>query len=199
MCCFAGKTCRSTACQRKIDRRARWTRNKIFCPLRDETDKLICRALALLSRSEAKALPWGESPNDSRGGHSTLLTSPDPPPYEQPCAHIMLNRRPLPSAPAKPPSRPPAATRQEPRFQEIPDATEPARPLPETAARPHEAPGCPDAVNPRTENLPICRAFSSPLSDSNRRPLPYHGSALPAELRGRCGQRTGSGAGGGGR
>ena len=25
----------------------------------------------------------------------------------------------------------------------------------------------------------------SPLSDSNRRPLPYHGSALPAELRGR--------------
>jgi hypothetical protein len=27
---------------------------------------------------------------------------------------------------------------------------------------------------------------ASPLSDSNRRPLPYHGSALPAELRGRC-------------
>ena len=27
----------------------------------------------------------------------------------------------------------------------------------------------------------------SPLSDSNRRPLPYHGSALPAELRGRSG------------
>jgi hypothetical protein len=24
----------------------------------------------------------------------------------------------------------------------------------------------------------------SPLSDSNRRPLPYHGSALPTELRG---------------
>src|SRR5260221_14289243 len=25
----------------------------------------------------------------------------------------------------------------------------------------------------------------SPLTDSNRRPLPYHGSALPTELRGR--------------
>ena len=25
----------------------------------------------------------------------------------------------------------------------------------------------------------------SPLPDSNRRPLPYHGSALPTELRGR--------------
>src|SRR5262245_19462495 len=27
--------------------------------------------------------------------------------------------------------------------------------------------------------------FASPLPDSNRRPLPYHGSALPTELRGR--------------
>ena len=29
---------------------------------------------------------------------------------------------------------------------------------------------------------------ASPLSDSNRRPLPYHGSALPTELRGRVGE-----------
>src|SRR5919201_76248 len=27
----------------------------------------------------------------------------------------------------------------------------------------------------------------SPLTDSNRRPPPYHGGALPTELRGRCG------------
>ena len=27
---------------------------------------------------------------------------------------------------------------------------------------------------------------SSPLTDSNRRPPPYHGGALPTELRGRC-------------
>ena len=30
-----------------------------------------------------------------------------------------------------------------------------------------------------------CKSAKSPLSDSNRGPLPYHGSALPAELRGR--------------
>src|SRR4029077_2417694 len=29
----------------------------------------------------------------------------------------------------------------------------------------------------------------SPLTDSNRRPLPYHGSALPTELRGRSRKR----------
>jgi hypothetical protein len=35
-------------------------------------------------------------------------------------------------------------------------------------------------------NQAILQALTgSPLSDSNRRPLPYHGSALPAELRGR--------------
>src|SRR3954454_196583 len=28
--------------------------------------------------------------------------------------------------------------------------------------------------------------WESPLTDSNRRPLPYHGSALPTELRGRA-------------
>ena len=45
------------------------------------------------------------------------------------------------------------------------------------------------AGSPDPEPAPIhskpanCR--QSPLSDSNRRPLPYHGSALPAELRGR--------------
>ena len=32
---------------------------------------------------------------------------------------------------------------------------------------------------------PIGPAPASPLTDSNRRPLPYHGSALPTELRGR--------------
>jgi hypothetical protein len=32
---------------------------------------------------------------------------------------------------------------------------------------------------------------TSPLPDSNRRPLPYHGSALPTELRGRCAGTSG--------
>ena len=40
------------------------------------------------------------------------------------------------------------------------------------------------------------RKTESPLSDSNRRPLPYHGSALPAELRGRGRQGTASGPAG---
>src|ERR1700733_6459463 len=35
------------------------------------------------------------------------------------------------------------------------------------------------------ETCPCAGSYQSPLSDSNRRPLPYHGSALPAELRGR--------------
>ena len=34
----------------------------------------------------------------------------------------------------------------------------------------------------------------SPLTDSNRRPLPYHGSALPAELRGRWQERSACGS-----
>src|SRR5205823_3954715 len=39
--------------------------------------------------------------------------------------------------------------------------------------------------SPLIPELAHFRAFPpSPLSDSNRRPLPYHGSALPAELRG---------------
>ena len=36
------------------------------------------------------------------------------------------------------------------------------------------------------------RLFESPLPDSNRRPLPYHGSALPTELRGRKTGRSAS-------
>ena len=47
----------------------------------------------------------------------------------------------------------------------------------------------PGGRNPRKHHRQ--RQFvPSPLSDSNRRPLPYHGSALPAELRGRSAQRT---------
>src|SRR5919198_4222862 len=34
----------------------------------------------------------------------------------------------------------------------------------------------------------ICTALQSPLTDSNRRPPPYHGGALPTELRGRVGK-----------
>ena len=30
------------------------------------------------------------------------------------------------------------------------------------------------------------RRLASPLWESDPRPLPYHGSALPTELRGRC-------------
>lgn len=36
-----------------------------------------------------------------------------------------------------------------------------------------------------TKSRHMRRLRESPLPDSNRRPLPYHGSALPAELRGR--------------
>jgi len=40
-------------------------------------------------------------------------------------------------------------------------------------------------------NQPLCSHFPrSPLADSNRRPLPYHGSALPTELRGQGGNRS---------
>jgi len=39
------------------------------------------------------------------------------------------------------------------------------------------------ACQPRTTRF--AGTLQSPLTDSNRRPLPYHGSALPAELRGR--------------
>jgi hypothetical protein len=40
------------------------------------------------------------------------------------------------------------------------------------------------------KKAPSYGAFPSPLADSNRRPLPYHGSALPTELRGRGGNRS---------
>ena len=33
--------------------------------------------------------------------------------------------------------------------------------------------------------MPVSGDFASPLTDSNRRPPPYHGGALPTELRGR--------------
>jgi hypothetical protein len=36
----------------------------------------------------------------------------------------------------------------------------------------------------KRKSRPVRRLPESPLSDSNRRPLPYHGSALPTELRG---------------
>src|ERR687890_1743186 len=49
---------------------------------------------------------------------------------------------------------------------------------------------CPESVR-LTRRAARCRAripafTASPLPDSNRRPLPYHGSALPTELRGRA-------------
>src|SRR5262245_38575855 len=37
------------------------------------------------------------------------------------------------------------------------------------------------------------RSRLSPLTDLNRRPLPYHGSALPTELRGRTAQDSNAG------
>jgi hypothetical protein len=36
-----------------------------------------------------------------------------------------------------------------------------------------------------TKIWPFAGLSESPLGDSNPRPLPYHGSALPTELRGR--------------
>ncbi len=49
---------------------------------------------------------------------------------------------------------------------------------------------------PQTSNLKPHRAqlgAPSPLAESNRRPPPYHGGALPAELRGRVGLVPGEG------
>src|SRR3954447_20781673 len=37
----------------------------------------------------------------------------------------------------------------------------------------------------RKERAPCAALLQSPLPDSNRRPPPYHGGALPTELRGR--------------
>ena len=51
----------------------------------------------------------------------------------------------------------------------------------------HERQRATARTGPRNTKGPACRAFvRSPLPDSNRRPLPYHGSALPTELRGRA-------------
>jgi len=53
---------------------------------------------------------------------------------------------------------------------------------------------CPFCVRVRLSFTPPDRKIPanarSPLSDSNRRPLPYHGSALPTELRGRVARRS---------
>ena len=38
----------------------------------------------------------------------------------------------------------------------------------------------------RQQKRPFAGLFGSPLTDSNRRPPPYHGGALPAELRGQA-------------
>ena len=46
---------------------------------------------------------------------------------------------------------------------------------------------CKSAQATRIADLP---GFSSPLTDSNRRPPPYHGGALPTELRGQVAQST---------
>ena len=49
------------------------------------------------------------------------------------------------------------------------------------------------ATGPENAKTPGCAGASvrSPLPDSNRRPLPYHGSALPTELRGRSACKSG--------
>src|SRR2546423_14305057 len=60
--------------------------------------------------------------------------------------------------------------------------------------RDREAPGLPE-MYPRctrvlhgqaTKNVNLQAFHRSPLTDSNRRPPPYHGGALPTELRGRA-------------
>ena len=56
------------------------------------------------------------------------------------------------------------------------------------ASREQEPPSC----SSRGRTSRFCSTFpASPLADSNRRPLPYHGSALPTELRGRALKRSG--------
>jgi hypothetical protein len=70
-------------------------------------------------------------------------------------------RRAAPTRTSAPQQRPRRARRRQRVSQVFHDASA-------DTAGDHESPG-----NPR-----------SPLSDSNRRPLPYHGSALPTELRG---------------
>jgi hypothetical protein len=46
-------------------------------------------------------------------------------------------------------------------------------------------PSSPVSATTGPEKFGIAGALQSPLTDSNRRPPPYHGGALPAELRGR--------------
>jgi hypothetical protein len=53
------------------------------------------------------------------------------------------------------------------------------------AKRPHNVPTG-EAAGAKV--LPFRSTKPSPRPDSNRRPLPYHGSALPTELRGRVGR-----------
>src|SRR3954469_11437438 len=54
-----------------------------------------------------------------------------------------------------------------------------------TPGRPHDLSVTLSLNVPRTRDLALERQTDkSPLPDSNRRPLPYHGSALPTELRG---------------
>jgi hypothetical protein len=53
------------------------------------------------------------------------------------------------------------------------------------AATTSAARGSGHRIRSAKEKTALQRGFSSPLTDSNRRPLPYHGSALPTELRGR--------------
>src|SRR3954466_7134400 len=42
------------------------------------------------------------------------------------------------------------------------------------------------AIGPVRSMLPCSCEWLSPFTESNRRPSPYHGDALPTELKGRC-------------
>jgi hypothetical protein len=53
-------------------------------------------------------------------------------------------------------------------------------------------PGRRSTPEPASESAADTPSSQSPRTDSNRGPLPYHGSALPAELRGRWPERSGS-------
>ena len=72
------------------------------------------------------------------------------------------------------------------------------RGVPEGVARRHAASRvpqmCPKCVRvffrQTTTSVNLQALYRSPLPDSNRRPPPYHGGALPTELRGRVGQSS---------
>jgi integrase len=106
--------------------------------------------------------------------------------FRPPCRHLHLRALALHGRQPdhdRPPLRPPRARRTRARD---PPARQPQRAL---GGRWWTLGGRREAITPprKTTKTAAEQAISeSPLTDSNRRPPPYHGGALPTELRGRA-------------